>query len=218
MFSRKSTIIATVFIAFMYLVFVPLVYAAKEYKMADYWPFKVGSKWEYNDGSMEVVGTEEINGINTYIVKDTGSCSGDNEMPRFNDENGFGVMMPNGDGTYQTIKVIEPYIEEGDETTASGVDEDGGTFTITFKLKGIANVKVPAGKFKECLKFLVKVEGIDVEEGSYYFAERVYFAEGVGMIKDVRVKESGDTGCALGTESLADFNGIRKLKEYFLAD
>ena len=84
--------------------------------------------------------------------------------------------------------------------------------------KGIANVKVPAGKFKECLKFLVKVEGIDVEEGSYYFAERVYFAEGVGMIKDVRVKESGDTGCVLGTESLADFNGIRKLKEYFLAD
>ena len=111
MFSRKSTIIATIFIAFMYLVFVPLVYAATEYKMTDYWPLKEGSWWEYNDGSMEVVGTEEINGINTYIVKDTGSCSGDNEMPHFNDENGFGVMMPNGDGTYQTIKVIEPYKE-----------------------------------------------------------------------------------------------------------
>ena len=98
------------------------------------------------------------------------------------------------------------------------MDEDGGTFTITFKLKGIANVKVPAGKFKECLKFLVKVEGTDVKDGSYHFTERVYFAEGVGMIKDVRVKESGDAGCVFGTESLADFNGIRKLKEYFLAD
>jgi|SRR3989304_8591265 len=223
MFSRKSTIIATIFIAFMYLVFVPLVYAATEYKMADYWPLKVGSKWKYNDGSIEVVGSEEIDGINTFKIKDTGSCMEGEDMSFFNDENGFGGVLPNGDGTYQTSKLVEPYIEKGDETSVSG--EDGGeTFTITFTFKGLANVNVPAGKFKKCLKFLVSVEGINEEGQDSYYTQYIYFANGVGMVKHVRLKEvpepEVDTGrgCIFGTDGFGTFSGVRTLKKYSLAD
>lgn len=128
-------------------------------------------------------------------------------------------MLPNGDGTYQTLKCVEPYIEMGDETSVSGEEEGGETFTTTFTFKGLANVNVPAGKFKKCLKFLVRVEGTDDEGQSYYYTERVYFAKGVGMVKNVRVKESAENaGCVLGTEGFDNFNGVRKLKKYSLAD
>ena len=115
MFSRKSTIIATILIAFMYLVFVPLVYAAKEYKMADYWPLKEGAWWEFNDGKIEITGTEEINGINTFKSLETGSCSENEEIERggelyyFNDDaNGFGGFFQDEDGSYIMVKISEP--------------------------------------------------------------------------------------------------------------
>lgn len=73
--------IAIVFFTCMYFGFIPSVYAGTQYKMADYWPLEVGSKWEYNDGSLEVVSSEEINGINTFKIKDTGSCAEGEEMP-----------------------------------------------------------------------------------------------------------------------------------------
>ena len=100
MLSRKSTIIATIFIAFMYLVFVPLVYAATEYKMADYWPFKEGAWWEFNDGKIEITGTEEINGINTFKYLDSGSCL---KMRKLREvvNSIILMMMPMGFGSFQ---------------------------------------------------------------------------------------------------------------------
>ena len=214
MFSRKSTIIATVFIAFMYLVFVPLVYAATEYKMADYWPFKEGAWWEFNDGKIEITGTEEIDGISTFKFVDTGSCEG--EYNYFNDDaNGFGGFILNEDGSYSIAKISEPYVKKGDETTSSFKDTDGGQVTLVFKLKGTANVVVPAGKFKRCRRFSVKVETIDTDGTYSYFTEKFYLAKGVGLVKVVRVKESTDEdGCIFGTGGLDFFNGIRKLKDY----
>src|SRR3990167_2850364 len=117
---RKSTIIATIFIAFMYLVFVPLVYAAKEYKMTDYWPFKEVAWWEFNDGKIEITGSEEIDGINTFIYLDTGSCRGEDaeELNVVNDDaNGFASFLPSKDGSYSMVKCIEPYVKKGDKTT-----------------------------------------------------------------------------------------------------
>src|SRR3972149_2362773 len=140
MFSRKSTIIATTFIAFMYLVFVPIVYAAKEYKMTDYWPFKEGAWWEFNDGKIEITGSEEIDGINTFIYLDTGSCVEGNEFNGVNDDaNGFAFFLPSKDGSYSMVKFIEPYVKKGDKTTASFYDE-GSQLTVVFKLEGTANV------------------------------------------------------------------------------
>ena len=43
--------------------------------MVDYWLLKEGAWWEFNDGKIEITGTEEINGINTFKYLDTGSCS-----------------------------------------------------------------------------------------------------------------------------------------------
>src|SRR3990170_5033277 len=158
MFSRKSTIIAMIFIAFMYLVFVPLVYATTEYKMTDYWPFKEGAWWEFNDGKIEITGTEEINGINTFKYLDTGSCSdgdgsgGGEELHLVNDDtNGFGFFLQSEDESYSLVKLIEPYVKKGDKTTASFKDTDyREQTTMVFKLEGTANVVVPAGKFKRC--------------------------------------------------------------------
>ena len=217
MFSRKSTIIATIFIAFMYLVFVPLVYAATEYKIADYWPFKEGAWWEFNDGKIEITGTEEIDGISTFKYLDTGSCSGDGgEINVVNDDaNGFVFFLPLEDGSYSIAKISEPYVKKGDETTSSFKDTDGGQVTLVFKLKGTANVVVPAGKFKRCRRFSVKVETIDTDGTYSYFTEKFYLAKGVGLVKVVRVKESTDEdGCIFGTGGLDFFNGIRKLKDY----
>lgn len=219
MSGKRSSIIAIamVFFACVCFGFIPSVYAGTQYKMADYWPLKVGSKWEYNDGSIEVVGSEEVDGINTFKIKDTGSCMEGEDMSFFNDENGFGVVLPNGDGTYQTSNVVAPYIEKGDKTTVTGRDEEG-TFTITFTFKGLANVKIPAGKFKKCLEFLVKVEGINEEGQDSYYTQYIYFANGVGMVKHVRIKEvpepEVDTGrgCILGTDGFDTFNGVRTLK------
>ena len=219
MFSRKSTIIATIFIAFMYLVFVPLVYAATEYKMTDYWPFKEGAWWEFNDGKIEITGTEEIDGINTFKYLDTGSCVSDEDGEYINvfnnDTNGFGAFLPSEDGSYSMVKSIEPYVKKGDKTTASYKDSDGGQYTMVFKLEGTANVVVPAGKFKRCLRFSVKQKLVDKDGNYSYYTGKFYLAKGVGLIKAVIVEESGnEENCFFGPVSFNVFNGIRKLKDY----
>ena len=218
MFSRKSTIIATTFIAFMFLVFVPLVYAATEYKMTDYWPFKEGSWWEYNDGKIEITGTEEIDGINTFKYLDTGSCGGEDgeEVNVFNDDTkGFGFFLQSEDGSYFLIKISEPYVKKGDKTTASFKEDVDNQVTLITKLEGTANVVVPAGKFKRCLRFSVKQELVDKDGNHSYYTEKFYLAKGVGLVKVVRIKESAnDVGCAFGPCCLDVFNGIRKLKDY----
>src|SRR3990172_6888297 len=210
MFSKKSTIIATVFIAFMYLVFVPLVYAATEYKMTDYWPFKEGAWWEFNDGKIEITGTEEIDGISTFKFVDTGSCEG--EYNYFNDDaNGFGGFILNEDGSYSIAKISEPYVKKGDKTTSSFKDTDGGQVTLITKLEGTANVVVPAGEFKRCLRFSIKVELVDTDGIYSYYTEKFYLAKGVGLVKAVRIKESAnDVGCVYGPISFDVFNGIRE--------
>ena len=214
---RKSTTIAAVFIAFVNLVFVPLVYAATEYKMTDYWSFKEGAWWEFNDGKIEITGSEEIDGISTFKFLDTGSCSGEDaeEINVVNDDaNGFVFFLPSEDGSYSIAKISEPYVKKGDETTSSFKDSDGGQVTLVFKLEGTANVVVPAGKFKRCLRFSVKVEVVDTD-GNDSYTEKFYLAKGVGLVKAVRVKQSTDeAGCAFGTEHVDVFNGIRKLKDY----
>ena len=226
MFSRKSTIIATTFIAFMYLVFVPIVYAAKEYKMTDYWPFKEGAWWEFNDGKIEITGTEEINGINTFKSLETGSCSENEEIERggefnyFNDDaNGFGSFSQNEDGSYLMVKISEPYVKKGDKTKASFKVNDGTQVTVITKLEGTATVIVPAGKFKRCLRFSIKVKGVHTDGSYSYWTEKFYLAKGVGLVKAVRIKQSGnDAGCGFGPCCLDVFNGIRELKNYSLAD
>lgn len=209
MFRRKSTIIATVFIAFMYLVFVPLVSAATEYKMADYWPFKEGSWWEFNEGKIEITGTEEINGINTFIYVDSGSCSDGTELNVFNDDtNGFGFISQSEDGSDSMVKFIEPYVKKGDKTTASFGDTGDREQTIlVFQLKGIANVVVPAGTFKRCLVFSVKVKARHTDGTYSYATEKLYFAKGVGLVKVVVVKQSTEEDCFLA------ING-RELEDY----
>lgn len=217
MFSRKSTMIATIFIAFMYLVFVPIVYAAKEYKITDYWSFKEGSWWEYNDGKIEITGTEEINGINTFKYVDTGSCGGGEELHLVNDDtNGFGFFSQSEDGSYSLVKLIEPYVKKGDTTTASSKDSDGKQETLVFKFEGTANVVVPAGKFKGCLRFSVKQKVVNKVENYYsYHTERFYLAKGVGLVKAVRVKESANSeDSVFGPCGFDVFNGIRELKDY----
>ncbi len=226
--------IVTIFIAFMYLVFVPVVYAAKEYKMADYWPLKEGSWWEFNDGKIEITGTEEINGINTFKYLDTGSCSvgdgdgegegegdgdgsgGGEELHLVNDDtNGFGFISQSEDGSDSMVKFIEPYVKKGDKTTASFKDTDyREQTTMVFKLEGTANVVVPAGTFKRCLRFSVKLKARHTDGTYSYSTERVYFAKGVGLVKVVSVKQSTEEDCFLGTGGRAVFNGIRELKDY----
>jgi len=213
MFSRKSTIIATVFIAFMYLVFVPLVYAATEYKMTDYWPFKEGAWWEFNDGKIEITGTEEIDGISTFKYLDTGSCPGDGgEINVVNDDtNGFVFFLPSEDGSYSIVKISEPYVKKGDKTTSSFKEDDGWQVTLVVKLEGTANVVVPAGKFKRCLRFSVKIKSV-YEDGGHSHIERIYLAKGIGLVKAVRV--AGKKGCVFVPQSFDVFNGIRKLEDY----
>src|SRR3990167_8310946 len=199
MFSRKSTTIATILIAFMYLVFIPIVYAATEYKMSDYWPLKEGAWWEFNDGKIEITGTEEINGINTFKSLDTGSCSECGELYYFNDDtNGFGAFYQDEDGSYIMVKISETYVKKGDKTKVSIKESDGFQLTLVFKLEGTANVVVPAGKFKRCLRFSIKFEGVDTDGTYSYYTERFYLAKGVGLVKAVRIKESAnDVGCAI---------------------
>jgi len=214
---RKSTIIATIFIAFVYLIFVPLVYAATEYKMTDCWSFKEGAWWEFNDGKIEITGTEEIDGISTFKFLDTSSCSGEDaeEINVVNDDaNGFVFFLPSEDGSYSIANISDPYVKKGDKTTSSFKDSDGEQVTLVFKLDGTANVVLPAGKFKRCLRFSVKVEVVDTD-GNDSYTEKFYLAKGVGLVKVVRVKQSTDeAGCAFGPESFDVFNGIRELENY----
>ena len=217
MFSRKSTIIAMIFIAFMYLVFVPLVYATTEYKMTDYWPFKEGAWWEFNDGKIEITGTEEIDGISTFKFVDTGSCGGGDavEINVVNDDaNGFVFFLPLEDGSYSIAKISEPYVKKGDKTTSSFKDSDGEQVTLVFKLEGTANVVVPAGKFKRCLRFSVKLKARHTDGTYSYSTESVYLAKGVGLVKVVSVKQSTEEDCTWGVGGRDVFNGIRELKDY----
>ena len=199
----------------MYLVFVPFVYAATEYKMTDYWPLKEGAWWEFNDGKIEITGTEEIDGISTFKYLDTGSCTEGREINVVNDDtNGFAVFFPSEDGSYSMVKFIEPYVKKGDKTTAS-LNDEGTQVTMVFKLEGTANVVVPAGKFKRCLRFSVKIETGDTDGNYSYSIGKFYLAKGVGLVKAILVEASaGEFGCVFTPESFDVFNGIRKLKDY----
>ena len=206
--------------------FVPVVYAATEYKIADYWPFKEGAWWEFNDGKIEITGTEEINGINTFKYLDTGSCSdgdgsgGGEELHLVNDDtNGFGFFLQSEDESYSMVKLIEPYVKKGDKTKVSFKDSgDREQTTLVIKLQGTANVVVPAGKFKKCLRFSVKLKARHTDGTYSYSTERVYLAKGVGLVKVVSVKQSTEEDCTWGVGGRDVFNGIRELKDYSLAD
>jgi len=214
------TTIAIVFFACVYLDFIPSLYAGTQYKMTDCWPLKEGAWWEFNDGKIEITGSEEIDGINTFIYLDTGSCVEGNEFNGVNDDaNGFAFFLPSKDGSYSMVKFIEPYVKKGDKTTASFYDE-GSQLTVVFKLEGTANVVVPAGKFKRCLRFSVKIEARNPNGNNSYSIGKFYLAKGVGLIKAVLVEASAnkDVDCIFVPSGFDVFNGIRKLKNYSLAD
>ena len=69
---------------------------------------------------------------------------------------------------------------------------------MVFKLEGTANVVVPAGKFKRCLRFSVKLKARHTDGNYSYSTERFYFAKGVGLVKVVSVKQSTEEDCTWG--------------------
>jgi hypothetical protein len=110
--------------------------------------------------------------------------------------------------------MIEPYVKKGDKTKASFKNNEGYQGTLVFKFEGTANVVVPAGKFKECLRFSVKAEVVDKDGNHSRFTEKFYLAKGVGLVKAVRVKRGDGDGCDYAPSGFDVFNGIRKLEDY----
>ena len=69
--------------------------------------------------NIEITGTEEINGINTFKYLDRLLCvrdgsGGGEELHLVNDDtNGFGFFSQSEDGSYSLVKLIEPYVKKG---------------------------------------------------------------------------------------------------------
>ena len=149
-------------------------------KFPDYYPLLPGTEWEYEAGeslfTVKVKDYEKKDGVRTGTLA---TFSGENEVATERirvDAKGVSRTHINGIEIEPPVLILKFGI--GDETawdTKAKVGKD--TVDFTFKLEGLEEAKVPAGKYKA-----VKVTGSGDIAGT---KSRVvyHFAEGVGIVR-----------------------------------
>lgn len=178
------------------------------YDMEDYYPLNENDRWVYNykadDNGEEIVsqevakvkGAESIAGVETKTML---SKKFDNQAVAVDFE---GVKLYKSwgwsGGDYEHFnppKMLYPNMEKGEtktytiESVAHNMDDEivnttmkSGTLTVT--LEAVEEVEVPAGKYKDCLKFISVYEyKYPHRPASGKETSTVWLAPGVGRIK-----------------------------------
>ena len=191
-----------------------------------YYPLRQGDSWTYSviegedmhEETVRVEGKEIINGVETVKMMDDDNdydciavdSEGVKQYKEFDDDEYYifnppRLVFPNigigKDKRYLTDKIL--YSIEGSKTEEES--ENG-----KIMLKSIEDIEVPAGKFNDCLKFLVISEWKD-SSGSYGKDEcTIWLASGVGKVMEqcteVEYSPDGDVDTETSISKLISYN------------
>lgn len=174
--------------------------SAFAYDLKEYYPLHAGDQWTYSETGEEgsrnttysVDGRELIGGVETTRIQ-----LGREEYEWVGiDEKGIKIYKTFDGEAYTTVTPLvfipnnmeigktEVYTPEDTSYDVHGIKVGSNQTSRQLTLKEIASLTVRAGEFTDCLKFLEVVEDKD-EEGNNTKNECViWFAPGVGKIKE----------------------------------
>jgi PKD repeat protein len=165
----------------------------------DYFPLSAGNHWEYNTGTADVEGSEHtfVDGIGLRVDWDL-VFESDTSVSFWNCIDGALAFM----GKYDQdglVYVNDPFVGlasilansmyVGAQWTLFG-EEGTGVDSLRIEVLGTESVTVPAGTFDDCLKIQATIFDNDP---AVTYTDEAYFAEGVGLVKEERISQSGPT-------------------------
>lgn len=193
------------------------------YNMIEYFPLGLGDTWTYleDDGgyTTEIAsGTETVDSIIAKKLEEAGE--GDYILFTM-DSNGLNKYKDyeTDDGMWKTI-LYEPPVHyspaqvsigtvQAYNSNATVLDSEGfsatGTVSGTATVEGIEDVTVPAGFFQECLR-IKTFTNTSFEGGTFseISESTIWFANGVGIVRDTGTATSYMSGEPVGTETWDD--------------
>ncbi|MBL7197171.1 MAG: hypothetical protein ISS47_03645 [Candidatus Omnitrophica bacterium] len=194
---------------FLSLISLPFALYAQEDDLREYYPLKEGNIWVYEkrEGNelslekLEINGREYVNNVETTkIIYDDGDyeCVAVNsegvKLYKFVASDGSSyelltppeVILPLNVGPTKRYKYV---FSDYDNNGNPNLDTSGETL-LEINFVGREDVIVPAGKFLNCIRVLKTFTETD-REGNFAEEKRtIWFAEGVGKVKEI-IEELG---------------------------
>ncbi|MEO0228081.1 MAG: hypothetical protein ABIL70_08555 [candidate division WOR-3 bacterium] len=167
--------------------------------MADdfYFPLAVGNRWEYDNGfSITIMkqfqkGDTIFYGFTSYPWPDSLPQDIWDSASTWEDfTNNFMAQVPSGFimkdtlGGLATTMLATPIAVGQSWKTPIETITHSEPIEVEFKCIGKENVTVPAGTFANCWKVKTQFEKEDTLLGNYTIIQYIWFADGVGMVKD----------------------------------
>jgi hypothetical protein len=179
------------------------------YEVYNLYPLQEGNKWNYSvikneqqyQQTAEVIGEDDVDGIKVikvlyspenyleYLFCDTEGL----QKIKDSDSNEYSMyspsvpIIPNLD-----IGQSSKYLVKETAFTADGKNSKEAEHKINIGFENIEEVGVPAGTFKDCLKFQISftemVGGLQESTAEY----SIWFAPGVGKVKQVCISAEPD--------------------------
>ena len=160
------------------------------YQIADYFP--MAGSWETDQRTLFMgIKDRDLDGV---IAKELMDTSSPEARYWTCDENGLrnrGGYDPNVEMGIDDLFFIESTpivfakasVEIGDKSVTT-IDDDDGTTYISVLLDGIEDITVPAGTFRDCLRFKATLWNPGQNEGDNGY-ETIWLARNVGFVKAV---------------------------------
>ena len=183
------------------------------YQIADYFP--MAGSWETDERTLFMgIKNRNLNGMLAKELMDTSS-------PKASywtcDENGLrnlGGYDPNVETGIEDEFYIESTpiifakatVEIGDKSITP-IDDDDGTTYVSVLFDGTEDITVPAGTFRDCLRFKATIWNLGQNEGDNGY-ETIWLARNVGFVK--AVNEMG------GFMFFSPANKTRQLLSYYI--
>ncbi|HDR91226.1 MAG TPA: T9SS type A sorting domain-containing protein [candidate division Zixibacteria bacterium] len=194
----------------MIILALAMVFAAIADNSADYFPVGIGYTWTYQDSSVdgvvmsyhEIVGTEMIEGHETWITEETDPEGVDSSYTQIRTDGIYMIIsfLDTLGSDRRPIKVAPAEINVGTSWTAADIDTSfnmGGadiSIQVEISMEALAreDITVPGGSFESCLKIAMEsIFTYEVSFGGMPFAagsgvqsrDTTWFAQFVGAVQ-----------------------------------
>jgi hypothetical protein len=190
----------------------------------DYIPLKKGNTWTWNDTDNngvsstsleEIIGTTTIDGKTYWVFNDS-----DADTMYIRIANNIAHIYIDDEPINREVPLLDFNKSPGDTWTtfSETITDQGasGTITQTVKYIGLKDVTVPAGSFSDCVVFEYTTQGEHsfivnntTYNGTYTEIATMYFAKGVGPVKDISVitdESDGEKSESTETSELKSYN------------
>ena len=157
----------------------------KQDKQADYYPLRVGNKWQFElevkgktiDAEYQVAKIEQIDGQALACIE--ASMDGKAAATEHLATSDKGIFRHRTDGMELTppVCLLKYPIKEGETWTGKTKASGAGELIYKCRVGKWENVEVPAGKFKTITM------NISLEQGGMTIVSDYWFAAGVGIVK-----------------------------------